>query len=153
MCRKVCAEILIAGGMRGARASVGDDCGHGVARSDAGPGSGRDVAVQSRHVAFLDPTNWTTGTVPTGTAFFGATTVPALTVTGGPTVVGGWTFNAGAPAYTFPVGPGALTFNGAGIVINAGSATIINQNFGAVTFSGTSTAGSATITQPEWKRL
>ena len=30
-------------------------------------------------------------------------------------------------------------------MINAGSATIINQNFGAVTFNGTSTAGSAAI--------
>ena len=45
----------------------------------------------------------------------------------------------------FAVGPGALAFNGAGIVINAGSATIINQNFGAVTFNGASTAGSANI--------
>ena len=94
---------------------------------------------------YSDPNNWTPATVPTGTAFFGPTTVPALTVTGGTTVVGGWTFNAGAPAYTFAVGPGALAFNGAGIVINAGSATIINQNFGAVTFNGASTAGSATI--------
>ena len=94
---------------------------------------------------YSDPNHWTPATVPTGTAFFGPTTVPALTVTGGTTVVGGWTFNAGAPAYTFAVGPGALAFNGAGIVINAGSATIINQNFGAVTFNGASTAGSATI--------
>jgi autotransporter-associated beta strand protein len=96
---------------------------------------------------YSDPNNWTPATVPTGTgtAFFGPTTVPALTVTGGTTVVGGWTFNAGAPAYTFAVGPGALAFNGAGIVINAGSATIINQNVGVVTFNGTSTAGSATI--------
>jgi len=87
---------------------------------------------------FSTAANWSPATVPTGTAFFGATIVPALTVTGGATVVGGWTFNAGAPAYTFAVGPGALTFNRAGILINAGSATINNQNFGAVTFSGTS---------------
>jgi autotransporter-associated beta strand protein len=94
---------------------------------------------------FSDPNNWTTGTVPTGTAFFGATTVADLTVPV-PTVVGGWTFNAGSPAYTFLVGPSApLTFNGAGIVINAGSATITNQGASAVTFSGTSTAGSAII--------
>ena len=37
---------------------------------------------------FSTPANWTPATVPTGTAFFGATTVPALTVTGGATVVG-----------------------------------------------------------------
>jgi autotransporter-associated beta strand protein len=95
---------------------------------------------------YSDPNNWTPATVPTGTAFFNATSAPALTVTGGTTVVGGWTFNSGAPAYTFAVGPGGLQFNGAGIVINAGSATIITQNFGQVAFFGTSTAGSASIT-------
>ncbi len=89
--------------------------------------------------------SWSPATVPTGTAFFNATTVPALTVTGGTTTnVGGWTFNSGAPAYTFIVGPGRLNFNGAGIVINAGSATIITQS--GVAFLGTSTAGSASIT-------
>src|SRR5262245_27146014 len=94
---------------------------------------------------FSDPSNWTPATVPTGTAFFGATAAPALTVTGGTTVVGGWTFNPGAPTYTFAVGPGVLTFNGAGMVINGGAATINNQNFGNVIFTGTSTAGSAII--------
>src|SRR5436190_2226704 len=89
---------------------------------------------------------WSPATVPTGTALFNATSAPALTVTGGTTVVGGWTFNSGAPAYTFAVGPGQLLFNGAGIVINAGSATITTQNFGQVGFFGTSTAGSASIT-------
>jgi autotransporter-associated beta strand protein len=96
---------------------------------------------------YKDPSNWTPATVPTGTAFFGATTGPALTITGTTTTVGGWTFNSGAPAYFFAVGPGQLQFNGAGIVINAGSATptIVTQNFGEVGFSGTSTAGSAPI--------
>jgi hypothetical protein len=48
-------------------------------------------------------------------------------------VVGRSTVNADGLAYTFLVGPSApgapvaLTFNGAGIVINAGSATIANQ--------------------------
>jgi uncharacterized protein YjbI with pentapeptide repeats len=37
------------------RASFGDDCGDGAARSNAGPGSGRDLAVPSQHGAFLDP--------------------------------------------------------------------------------------------------
>jgi hypothetical protein len=97
---------------------------------------------------YKDPSNWTPATVPTGTAFFGATTGPALTITGTTTTVGGWTFNSGAPAYFFAVGPGQLQFNGAGIVINAGSATptIVTQNFGEVGFSGTSTAGSASTT-------
>jgi autotransporter-associated beta strand protein len=95
---------------------------------------------------YKDPSNWTPATVPTGTAFFAATTAPALTITGTTTVVGGWTFNSGAPAYFFAVGPGQLQFTGAGIVINAGSATIITQNFGEVGFLGSSTAGSASIT-------
>ena len=49
-------------------------------------------------------------------------------------VVGRFTVNADGLAYTFLVGPSApgapvaLTFNGAGIVINAGSATITNQS-------------------------
>jgi hypothetical protein len=70
--------------------------------------------------------NWTPATVPTGTAFFGATNVPNLTFSSVATGVGGWTFNAGAPAYTFTLAANALLFNGAGIVINAGSATINN---------------------------
>ena len=37
---------------------------------------------------YSDPNNWTPATVPTGTAFFNATSAPALTVTGGTTVVG-----------------------------------------------------------------
>src|SRR5262249_51651393 len=45
--------------------------------------------------------NWTPATVPTGTAFFGATNAPNLTFSSAATIVGGWTFNAGAPAYTF----------------------------------------------------
>jgi autotransporter-associated beta strand protein len=94
--------------------------------------------------------NWSPATVPTRTAFFDATIVSALTIFGGTpaATVGGWTFNSGAPAYSFAVGPGSLLFTGAGIVINAGSATptIVTQNFGQVGFFGTSTAGSASIT-------
>ena len=63
---------------------------------------------------YSSPTNWTPATVPTGTAFFGATGVADVGVSGR-TVVGGWTLNAGAPAYTFVVGPGTLTFDGAGL--------------------------------------
>jgi autotransporter-associated beta strand protein len=87
--------------------------------------------------------NWTPATVPTGTAFFGATSVPNLTFSSAATIVGGWTFNAGAPAYTFTLGANALFFNGAGIVINAGSATI--STLSSVNFLGSSSAGSAVI--------
>jgi autotransporter-associated beta strand protein len=87
--------------------------------------------------------NWTPATVPTGTAFFGATNVPNLTFSSVATGVGGWTFNAEAPAYTFTFGANAFLFNGTGIVINAGSATI--NNLISLMFLGPSSAGSATI--------
>ncbi|MCP3469209.1 autotransporter-associated beta strand repeat-containing protein [Bradyrhizobium sp. CCGUVB1N3] len=115
-------------------------------------------------------TSWSTGTVPTGTASFGASNTTSLSLPGNDeantTNVGGWTFNAGAGNYTFTSGQ-LLNFNGAGIVINGGSATInvidggvnflnastaggatINNNnpYSAVNFYNTSTAGSATIT-------
>ncbi len=98
----------------------------------------------------LDPTsddfktaaNWTPATVPSGTAFFGTSDTTALTFsTGG--AAGGWTFNAGASAYTF-ANSQAYTFTGAGIVINGGSASITNTD--DLTFLGASTAGRATIT-------
>jgi hypothetical protein len=87
--------------------------------------------------------NWSPATVPTGTAFFGATNVPNLTFSSAATAVGGWTFNAGAPAYTFDLGANALFFNGAGIVINAGSVTI--NNLISLSFIGASSAGGAVI--------
>jgi autotransporter-associated beta strand protein len=87
--------------------------------------------------------NWTPATVPTGTAFFGATNVPNLTFSSAATGVGGWMFNAGAPAYTFTLGANALLFNGAGIVINAGSVTI--NNLVSLSFIGPSSAGGAVI--------
>ena len=42
---------------------------------------------------------WSPATVPTGTAFFNATSAPALTVTGGTTVVGGG--DSGAALHQF----------------------------------------------------
>src|SRR6266540_2342909 len=86
--------------------------------------------------------NWTPATVPVGTASFGATNVPNLTFSSVATGVGGWTFIAGAPAYTFTLGANALLFNGAGIV-NAGSVTI--NNLISLSFIGPSSAGGAVI--------
>ena len=54
----------------------------------ASPGSGN----------FNTGANWSTGTVPTGTASFGASNTTNLTI-GQATTIGGWTFNPGAPAY------------------------------------------------------
>ncbi|WPO38844.1 autotransporter outer membrane beta-barrel domain-containing protein [Tardiphaga sp. 42S5] len=98
----------------------------------ASPGSGN----------FNDAANWGPAGVPTGTAFFGTSTVTALSFSAG-TTLDGWTFNAGASAYSFTGGPGVL-FTGAGIAINGGSATIVNGS--SIYFFNSSTAGSATIT-------
>ncbi|WP_245452624.1 autotransporter outer membrane beta-barrel domain-containing protein [Bradyrhizobium sp. C9] len=98
--------------------------------------------------------NWTPAIVPTGTATFGVTNNSSLSFSllGATTSVGGWTFNAGASAYTFTLGSvffgQVLTFNGAGIVINGGSATInsiTDHAASEIHFLNASTAGSATI--------
>jgi autotransporter-associated beta strand protein len=86
--------------------------------------------------------NWNTGTVPTGTASFGTSNTTNLAFSTG-TTIGGWTFNSGASSYTFNSAQ-TLTFNGAGIAINGGSAAITNS--GALNFNGSSTAGDASIT-------
>jgi outer membrane autotransporter protein len=93
--------------------------------------------------------NWSPAGVPNAsdTAFFG---VSATTSLSNPAIglnVGGWTFNAGAPAYDFTIDNinfSYFSFFGAGIVINGGSATITNNSI--LQFFNSSTAGSATIT-------
>jgi outer membrane autotransporter protein len=74
------------------------------------------------------PSNWSPvpsgppAYVPTGTAFFNSSLSPSTTVDiGGSTTIGGLTFTS-APAYTFTV-PGTLVINGAGVSVDAGSAT------------------------------
>ena len=131
----------------------------------AAQGAGRDLAPNSGIGRILTPPpTGTRPTVPTGTAFFGTSNTTALTFSAN-TTVGGWTFNAGAPAYTFTNNQ-SLNFNGAGIVINGGSATITNNIGGTPRFqhqqhgrqrhhqqqlqswisSNISTAGNAAIT-------
>src|SRR5262245_7924413 len=86
--------------------------------------------------------NWNPPTVPTGTAFFGASNVTSLSFSAN-TTVGGFAFNAGAPAYTFTVpSTFSLAFSGAGI--GGGDVTIINN--GIMRFVFFSTAGNANIT-------
>ena len=62
---------------------------------------------------FNSAANWTPATVPTGTAFFGVSNNTTLNFTA-ETVFGGWTFNAGASAYTFTNIGQPLQFTGAG---------------------------------------
>ena len=112
-------------------------------------------------------TNWTNETVPTGTATFGASNTTTLTFSSG-TFIGTIQLNAGAPGYTFDVGPNFLEVDGTGIVNNssnrltlsnsgpegtffvnastAGDTIIRNTSTGFTEFAGTSTAGTAFIT-------
>jgi autotransporter-associated beta strand protein len=92
---------------------------------------------------FNTATNWSPATVPTGTAFFGTSNTTALSFSSPTTNVGGWTFNAGASNYTF-TNVNVVKLNGAGIVVNGGSATFVNGNL--LQFQNSSTAGNATIT-------
>ena len=98
---------------------------------------------------FNTATNWTPATVPTGTAFFGPASVTSLSFSA-PTTLGGFTFNAGAPAYSFslPFLPATtLTFTGAGIINNSSNAPSFSLASGSsFSLTNSSTAGNAIIT-------
>ena len=85
--------------------------------------------------SFNTAANWDTATVPTGTAFFGASDTTSLSFSTH-TLVGGLTFNAGASAYTF-TNDQTVQFNGAGIVVNGGSAAITNNDRNGLLLSST----------------
>lgn len=93
---------------------------------------------------FNTATNWTPAVVPDGTATFGASSVRDLIIPDG-AVVRGWTLNAQAGTYTFLQGVGhSLEFDGAGIAIQHGSATVTDD--GSIFFDNSSSAGKAHIT-------
>jgi autotransporter-associated beta strand protein len=114
---------------------------------------------------FNTSANWTPATVPTGTAIFGVSNQNNVTFSATTSNINSWTFNAGASNYNFIINApltGGINFFGAGIISNGGAANIINSgtlafnsgtagrttisnNAGLVVFSGSSTAGSATI--------
>jgi autotransporter-associated beta strand protein len=95
---------------------------------------------------YNNPSNWNPDNVPTGTATFATSSITSLTFASVATTVGGWTFNAGASNYTFSLSsPNSLTFNGAGILINGGSAAL-NNSGGTIAFNNASSAGSAQFT-------
>src|SRR5947209_2171065 len=113
---------------------------------------------------FNTDANWTPAAVPAGIGSFGASTTTSLTFSTG-TTVDSFQFNPGAPAYTFGLSGHFLEFTGAGIVNNSSNAptinalgllqfdntatagnAIINNTPGATSFTGFSTAGTATIT-------
>src|SRR6185295_18326624 len=113
------------------------------------------------------PTNWTPTAAPigpSGTASFGTSGTTSLTFSTG-TAVDTFQFNPGASAYTFNLNGNFLEFTGAGILNNSSNSptinalgllqfdntatagnAIINNTPGSTTFTGFSTAGTATIT-------
>jgi hypothetical protein len=88
------------------------------------------------------PTNWSTATVPTGTATFDLSNTTTLTLSQF-TGVGTLQFTAAAPSYTFNLSA-SLTITGGGIQgATAANAPTFNSTFAGIDFSATSTAGTA----------
>jgi autotransporter-associated beta strand protein len=99
---------------------------------------------------FNTAANWTPATVPTGTAFFGASNTTSIAFQPFTTTsVGTLQFNPGAPAYSFTTENGfstSISITGPGIVNNSSNApTFIINNQANLTFLNASTAGNATI--------
>ena len=87
--------------------------------------------------------NWTAG-VPIGTAIFGGSTTTAISLAPGGVTVGGFQFNAGAPAYSF-TGTSGLTFTGTGIVNNSASAPAISMTGASIAFTNAASGGNAQL--------
>jgi autotransporter-associated beta strand protein len=99
---------------------------------------------------FNTAANWTPATVPTGTAFFGASNITSITFQPFTTTsIGTLQFNPGAPAYSFITSPGlstSISITGTGIVNNSSNApTFIIGNQANIFFRNGSTAGDAII--------
>jgi len=99
---------------------------------------------------FNTAANWTPPTVPTGTAFFGASNTTSITFQPFTTTsIGTLQFNPGAPAYSFSTFPALFTsinITGAGIVNSSSNApTFIVNNQANLFFRNTSSAGDAII--------
>src|SRR5262245_34331763 len=91
-------------------------------------------------------TNWFGDQVPSadGTATFGGSGSNSVFISQ-VTTVADWVFQEDSQDYNFTIGSGfSLQFDGDGIAINNGSATISNS--GTLTFNNSSTASTATIT-------
>ena len=93
-----------------------------------------------------DPANWVGGVVPTGMAYFGASSNTSLSSSiDGILIMRGWTFEASAPNYSYNVTFPALTLlDGVGIVNKGGSTVTLNNDY-FLTFSRAATAGNAVI--------
>jgi autotransporter-associated beta strand protein len=94
------------------------------------------------------PTNWSTGSVPTGTATFNGTTPTTIFLNSGQASIDTIALPSGAASYTFFVGvPGAgrLEFNGSGILNASASVPTLGLGGGEIDFNNGSSAGNATI--------
>src|SRR5215472_2271538 len=99
---------------------------------------------------FNTAANWTPATVPTGTAFFGASNTTSIAFQAFTTTsVGTLQFNPGAPAYSFTTENNfstSISITGTGIVNNSSNApTFIIGNQANIFFRNASSAGNATI--------
>src|ERR1700730_4824539 len=99
---------------------------------------------------FNTAANWTPATVPTGTAFFGASNTTSITFQPFTTTsIGALQFNPGAPGYSFSTFPALFTsisITSAGIVNSSSNApTFIVNNQANLFFRNTSSAGDAII--------
>jgi hypothetical protein len=99
---------------------------------------------------FNTAANWMPPTVPTGTAFFGASNTTSIAFQAFTTTsVGTLQFNPGAPAYSFTTENGfstSISITGTGIVNNSSNApTFIIGNQANIFFRNASTAGNAII--------
>jgi autotransporter-associated beta strand protein len=150
-CRKsepVCVERISAGGASRMRAYLLATTAS-VALLTA-TAHGQDATWLGGGQDFSDPRNWSPPVVPTGTAFFGPTASTSLFFFE-TTNVGGFTFNPGAPNYSFnfdvPGRPNSVTFTGAGILNNSSSVPrfSLTENNALLSFRNSSTAANASI--------
>jgi autotransporter-associated beta strand protein len=92
-------------------------------------------------------TNWSTTTAPTGagqTATFTDTGPTSVNVSAR-VDLGGFTFNAGAQAYTIGTSGAQVQLSGTGITNSSSNVQNFNTSAGAFQFSGNATAGTSTI--------
>ncbi len=95
-------------------------------------------------------TNWSTSSVPTGTAFFGSSSDTAITFSSVTTSVGAIEFNPGASTYSFSLvgtvsSSPSISITGAGIVGSAGG-SVFGVTLATLNFSNSSTADNINIT-------
>lgn len=91
--------------------------------------------------------NWSSGTVPRGTAIFGASNVTSLNIaSASDTYIGTLQFDAAAPAYAIAINTtGIFLIDGVGIVNHSANVPTLTHNDGVLQFMNASTAGNATI--------